>query len=179
MPASFAFRSKKQFCCWKTLFIHQKVPLGQVCKALVTQLVTSRQLTYVHSYRKLNRILPSPDNSGRIRFRNQSADRHPSYPALQGIYHFWNPAVAGQRSAPPQPLEEGAAIASLSQRRHAGDAWLIFRLDGAKRLDAGDSTVSPPGAAAAATEGFDGTRARVNGRSKIERQVNRSGANYR
>ena len=87
---------------------------------------------------------------------------------------------SGRAKDPPHPtFEEGAAIASPSQRRHAGDAWLIFRLGDAKRLDAGASTVSPPGAAAAATGGFDGTRARVNGRSKIERQVNRSGANYR
>ena len=87
---------------------------------------------------------------------------------------------SGRAKDPPHPtFEEGAAIASPSQRRHAGDAWLIFGLGDAKRLDAGASTVSPPGAAAAATEGFDGTRARVNGRSKIERQANRSGANYR
>ena len=82
---------------------------------------------------------------------------------------------SGRAKDPPHPtFEEGAAIASPSQRRHAGDAWLIFRLGDAKRLDAGASTVSPPGVAAA-TEGFDGTRARVNGRSKIERQANRSG----
>ena len=87
--------------------------------------------------------------------------------------------MGGPKDPPHPTFEEGAAIASPSQRRHAGDAWLIFRLGDANRLDAGASTVSPAGAAAAATEGFDGTRARVNGRPKIERQANRSGANYR
>jgi len=82
------------------------------------------------------------------------------------------------RAAPPNPLKKALQSRRQAKRRHAGDAWLIFRLGDAKRLDAGASTASLPGAAAA-TEGFNGTRARVNGRSKTKRQVNRSGANYR
>src|SRR5947207_15130568 len=122
-------------------------------------------------------MLPSLDNSGRIRFRNWSADHHPSYPSPTGDLPLLEPRRGLARDPPHPTFEEGAAIASPSQRRHAGDAWLIFRLDEAEPLDAGASTVSPPGAAAAATEGFDGTRAGVSGRPKIERQANRSGAN--
>ena len=72
------------------------MPAGQVCKALVTQLVTSCQLTYAHSYRKLNRILPSPDDFGRMEL---VGSRDPSYPALQGIATF--ETRSGRTKDPP------------------------------------------------------------------------------
>src|SRR2546427_5921811 len=84
--------------------------------------------------------------------------------------------LAGQRSAPPTLGTKRRT--RVDQPTRVIQACLAYQAERGEASRRGARTMLPPDAAAA-TQGFDGARTRLNRRSKIQPQANRGGANYR